>query len=287
MSLSADLKRKNPRLYLKVKSKINGAINDFSMFNRSDRIAVALSGGKDSVTLLLILKELNYNVEAFFIDLGIKNFTPKSLAYVNYICDEFNIKFNVLKASDFAGFTVDETTGTYPGMQCGICGTVKRQMFNRFAAENGFDVLAVGHNMDDEAQMLLANNIKWDMDYLKKSFPVLDAKPGFVKRVKPLCYLREPDIKKFIKETGIEVLHCQCPHSAHGSRKKYSKILFFAASLFPGFIESYYLNFLKNHQKLKHVPTTEPVLSSCKSCGELSSSDLCRLCAIKQNLWRK
>ena len=271
----------------KIYRKINRAIQDFSMFDRKDKIAVALSGGKDSVTLLLALRDLNFQVEAFHIKLGIDKFSGKSLAYAEYIEQEYGVKVHTVSAKEMTGFGVDEISPSYRGKECAICGTIKRRIFNRFALDHGFDVLAIGHNMDDEVAMLFGNNIRWDIPYLQKSLPVLEARQGYIKRVKPLCYLREHEIKAYVKESGIEVLHCQCPYSAKTSRKKYNKIMKYSSELFPGFVENYYHRFLAEHQNLGAAPeASAPKLTPCPDCGELTSSGRCRLCMIKQGLWK-
>lgn len=271
----------------KIYRKINRAIHDFSMFERKDKIAVALSGGKDSVTLLLALKDLGYQVEAFHVKLGIDNFSPKSLAYAEYIEQEYSIKVHTVSTKNYGGFGIDEISPLYRGQECAICGTLKRRIFNRFALDHGFDVLAVGHNMDDEVAMLFGNNIRWELSYLQKSLPVLESREGYIKRVKPLCYLREAEIKAYIKRCDIEVLHCQCPYSAKGSRKKYNKIMKYSSELFPEFVENYYRRFLAQSENLKKIPAgPAPELKPCPECGELSSSQKCRLCRIKEGLWQ-
>jgi len=275
------------KLYQRVRRKVTKAIADFSMCTRSDRIAVALSGGKDSATLLYMLKKLNFNIEAFHVKLGIEQYTKKSLAYVEYICEELGVPLHIIDGPTLAGFEVDDTTKTYPGQQCGICGAIKRRAFNHFTTKNNFDILAVGHNMDDEAEMLFGNNLRWDKGYLAKSLPVLPANHNFAKRIKPLVYLREKEVYQFSKILPFDMLRCQCPHSATGSRKTYRKVLASAEEKIPRFVESYYSNFLKNASFLSSgTPFTNTEPSRCTSCGEPTSGQLCKICQIRSGQWR-
>ena len=77
---------------------------------------------------------------------------------------------------------------------CGACGLSKRHLFNSAALEHGYDVVATGHNLDDEAAVLLGNVLRWETGYLGRQYPVLPAAPGFVRKVKPLVRLGEREI---------------------------------------------------------------------------------------------
>ena len=72
---------------------------------------------------------------------------------------------------------------------CAACGTLKRHYFDRAARDGGFDVLATGHNLDDEAAVLLGNVLHWQTEYLGRQVPVLEERPGFPRKVKPLVRL--------------------------------------------------------------------------------------------------
>ena len=76
-------------------------------------------------------------------------------------------------------------------MPCSACGLSKRHLFDSAALEGGYDVVATGHNLDDEAAVLFGNTLRWDVEYLARQLPVLPARPGFPKKVKPLVRLTE------------------------------------------------------------------------------------------------
>lgn len=276
-----------PSIREKVRRKVSRAIRDFEMFTRKDKLLIALSGGKDSVTLLLVMRELNYTIEALYIDLGVPSFSEVSEKVVREICERENIPLHIVRAEQEKQISVQNVTQEYPSKECNICGTLKRQLFNRFALENRFDVLLVAHNLDDEAAMLFGNNRNWDFSYLRKSLPVLHGKPGFVKRAKPLCYVREEETKLYTRDLSLPVVSDSCPFSTGKSRRKYDEILEFSDERFTGFTETYYRSFLGNAALLQSLPEEQVTLQPCEECGELSATKLCRLCAVKQGLWRK
>lgn len=256
------------------------------MFSRDERLLLALSGGKDSATLLLALKQLEYNFDALFVNLGIDNFSDASEKTVREICERENIKLHVVYAKQEKQLEIGALPEKYFGKECNVCGTLKRQLFNNFSLEHGYDVLLVAHNMDDEASMLFSNNRKWDYNYLRKSFPVMPAKNGFVKRAKPLCLVRESETKAFAEEQELNIVEKTCPFSSETSRRKYEQIFAHAETLLPGFLEQYYINFLHNFSSLAFLPEEEVTLNECEQCGEFTPARLCRLCAVKEGSWR-
>ena len=92
-----------------------------------------------------------------------------------------------------------------------MCGLSKRYIFNREAHEGGYDVIATGHNLDDEAATLLGNTLRWNVDYIARQSPVLPAEPGFVKKVKPLHRLSELETAAYAFLRGIDYVVEECP----------------------------------------------------------------------------
>lgn len=279
--MNASLKK-----FQKIKRKVNRAIADFSLFNRQERLLLALSGGKDSLALLWLLQNLNFRVEALHVHLGIKDFSYASLRVCQRHCRLANVPLHVVDAFEEKGLHVPSIPTQYEGKQCNICGTLKRQIFNAFALRNGFDVLLVAHNMDDEAAMLFANNKKWNYAYLKKSYPRLDAREGFVARAKPLVYCRENELRELAREQNYAAVEFACPHSEKGSRRHYNEIFSVISQKYPYYIEEYYKDFLKSYSQLAAINDEKIVLRPCAQCGELTSAVLCRLCSVKQKSWR-
>ena len=197
-------------------------IEKYKMFTPDERILVAVSGGKDSLSLWDVLLRLGYHADGMYIGLGIDG----GVDYSNQsheMCDKFLAKFQI---SNHRSQTIHLTSNLRPplatdaargghcqrsmarsipqvaarttrgrGKPCSVCGLVKRHVMNRVARDGGYDVLATGHNLDDEAAVLFGNTLTWNGGYLVRQAPVLPAdKPGLARKVKPFCRLYEREI---------------------------------------------------------------------------------------------
>lgn len=276
----------NKKLSNKIRSRIRKAIRDYSMFDQSNRILVASSGGKDSMILTYYLLELGYKPDLLFIDLGIPEFSEKSLIPIQEFSEKHGLSLYVESALKNVRFTIHEIADDYNDSICSVCGSVKRKIFNRFASQYKYDVLLTGHNMDDEVRFLFSNNKKWNWAYLKKSVPVLEAKNGFTKRAKPLAYVRETETLQAIQTLSIPHAQIKCPFVKSGNQDKYHNILTVSEREFPGFINEYYFNFLKNYKPLSQYDD-QPILQPCKLCGDMTSSEICKVCRVHKRNWRK
>lgn len=256
------------------------------MFSRNDRALIAASGGKDSMLLAHYLLELGYSPDLLFIDLGIKGFNDYSYIAVRDFSSKYNINLYVAVAREYVGFSIDDIAGEYSGSICSICGSVKRKIFNRFAVDNQYDVLLTGHNMDDEVRFLFSNNKKWNWAYLKKSIPLLSSKNGFIKRAKPLAYIREEESRMAAGRLSFPYIQEGCPYVVAGNQKKYQSILKLSEEKFPGFVNEYYFSFLRNYDFLSHYEDNVNLIS-CEKCGDLTTSSICKVCSVKERIWRK
>ena len=97
---------------------------------------------------------------------------------------------------------------------CSACGLSKRHLFDAAAREGGYDVVATGHNLDDEAAVLLGNTLRWDIDYLARQLPVLPGGNGFPRKVKPLVRLTERETAAWCIVRGIDYQVEECPMAA-------------------------------------------------------------------------
>jgi tRNA(Ile)-lysidine synthase TilS/MesJ len=176
-----------------VGQQVTRAIAKYRMLGHSDRVLVAVSGGKDSLALWDLLLELGYQADGLYLSLGIGAYSERSKA----VCQEFAAaRGATLVVHDLAaehGYSIPEAAGKGGRSSCGVCGLSKRYVFNRAALDGGYDVVCTGHNLDDEAAVLFANTLRWETGAMARQFPVLEAtRPGLVKKVKPLYRVAEP-----------------------------------------------------------------------------------------------
>ena len=148
------------------------------MLSPTDRVLVAVSGGKDSLGLLHLLKKLNYNVTGYHINVGVDGYSDLSLKKVREFSRAKGIPIMVEDIRVRWDKGIGEVAKEVRRPPCSLCGMVKRYLMNRAAAE--FDAIATGHNLDDEAATLLGNLLRWEVGYLGRQSPVLEQKDGLL-----------------------------------------------------------------------------------------------------------
>ena len=178
--------------------QVRRAIRHFSMIEPGERIVVAVSGGKDSLALWALLGSLGYEADGLYLGLGIDDYSDES-ARVR-ACASRTRAASPCTSSTSRRSTASPSRGAAAATRrapCGACGLSKRHVFNAFALEHGYDVVATGHNLDDEAAVLFGNVLRWDLDYLARQHPVLPAADGFARKVKPLYRLGEREMAAY------------------------------------------------------------------------------------------
>jgi len=204
------------------------AIEKYRMFAPEDRILVAVSGGKDSLSLWDVLLRLGYQVEGLYIHLGINGeaYSDRSLEYVQrFAAAREGARFRVVNLKADYGQSVPELAQTtYRGRKpCALCGLVKRHIMNRVAYEGSYDAIATGHNLDDEAAVLMQNTLHWQAGYLARQAPVLPSThPRLARKVKPFVRLYERETAAYAIVRGIDYIYDECPH-AKGSKTIFYK----------------------------------------------------------------
>src|SRR5437763_1546113 len=128
---------------------------------------------------------------------------------------------------------------------CSVCGLSKRYVFNRVALDHGFDVVATGHNLDDEAATLLGNTLRWQTEYMARQFPVLPERDGMVRKVKPLHRLSERETAAYAFLRGIDYVIEECPLVAGNTQLKYKDAMNHLEAGSPGTKASFYLGFVE------------------------------------------
>lgn len=275
-------------------------IERYSMFSSQARILVGVSGGKDSLALWDILHQLGFNVDGLYIHLGIDDgsYSNSSQAFAQRFADTHNLKLNIANIREMEGSSIPEATlfsRRGRDKPCAICGLSKRNIMNRFAHDHGFDVLATGHNLDDEAAVLLGNVLNWQTSYLRRQGPVLESTmQGFVRKVKPFFRFYERDVAAYTILRGIDYIQEECPYSEGASSIYYKELLNQMEAQSPGRKMHFFLSFLKAkqegfmQQEVPDVNDPTPAMHTCVNCGQPTTSQpLCAYCRtwnqVRQN----
>ena len=193
------------------REQVRRALRGFEMIGPADRVLVAVSGGKDSLALWDILADLGVDADGLYLGLGIGEYSEESGRYARAYAERTARKLHEIDLGTDVGFTVPGAAEATRRAPCGACGLSKRHLFNEFAVDHGYDVVATGHNLDDEAAVLLGNVLRWDSQYLGRQHPVLPARPGFARKVKPLVRMGERETAAYCVLRGIEYQVEECP----------------------------------------------------------------------------
>jgi uncharacterized protein (TIGR00269 family) len=262
--------------------QVETAIRREKMFTRDERILVALSGGKDSLALMLELKLQGYDVTGLHIDLGIPDSSEKARKKVEDFCELNGLPLRVFEMAAW-GLPIPDVKQHVKRPVCAVCGKMKRHHFNRIAVEEGFDVLATGHNLDDEVARLFANTLRWDTAYLSDQGPVLPASEGFVRKVKPLFRLSEFETANYAFLKGIEIHADPCPYAGGASFTGHKELWGELEHRSPGQKLQFYQSFLKKGKPAfaRLEKEAGPELKPCTECGSPTSAGICSVCRIK------
>jgi uncharacterized protein (TIGR00269 family) len=269
------------------------AIDHYRMFTRQEKILVAVSGGKDSLSLWEVLKRLGYAADGLYIDLGIDAGIAHS-AKSRALCEQFaaagGLPLQVVSVPGQYGASIIEAAQkTHRGREkpCSVCGLVKRHIMNRTAREGGYSVLVTGHNLDDEAAVLLHNAMIWAGGYLARQAPVLPAsRPGLARKAKPFCRIYERETAAYAFLRGIEYIYEECPFAAGSSTIYYKEILNRMEEDRPGAKLQFYLSFLQAKEQglFAAGASGAEALHECEKCGQPTSAPgMCTFC----RLWEK
>lgn len=197
------------KLYKRIKNGIGRAIADFNLIEEGDRIAVAVSGGKDSYTLLHMLEALRrrapvkYELVALTIDSGYPGFRADIVAAH---LQETGVPYHVETTNHFEIIKEKRRPGS---SYCSICARLKRGVLYTLAQQFGCNKLALGHHLDDFIETLLLN--QFYVGSLKAMAPRMLADNGATVVIRPLVYVEEQEIIPFARQNGFPVVCCCCP----------------------------------------------------------------------------
>lgn len=272
--------------------RVRRTINRHKMLEESDRIAVAISGGKDSAVLLHIL----HNIESNFpkselipvtIDEGIIGYRDEALKAAKELTKSLDLDLEVISFKDLFGHTLDELvkmrTSNSIGA-CSYCGVFRRRALNEAAKNLEANVITVGHNLDDESQTVLMNILRGDSRRIARTnVPRSKSIEGLVPRVKPLTELSERDIVAYSHHQGLVYHDVPCPYSGEAYRNDLKPFLNDMEHKRPGTL----LAILRSAEAMTEAFLALPSvwsLKTCERCNSPSPSDICKACKMLEEI---
>lgn len=267
------------------------AIRKYDMFPKNARILAAISGGKDSLALWDVLHRLGYAVDGIYIHLGIsrESYSDESGRLADKFAEENGLKLISVNMREEYNCTItDLAQRSHYSQQrpCAACGLAKRYILNRVGLLNGYDVLATGHNLDDEVAVLLGNTLHWSKELLPRQSPVLTGTEGFIRKAKPLCRFYERETAAYALLQGIDYVFDECPYALGGSSYEYKEILNRLEEYQPGSKLSFYQSFLNVRAGgfFNAEAVARPVeLRRCSRCGQPTPTETCAFCKLISN----
>lgn len=264
-------------------------ISKYKMISKQDKtIALGVSGGKDSFSLLYILNKLAekkrvLKLKAIAIDEGIKGY--RDLKNVQKYCKETGISLYIYSFKKEFWMTLDQMVKKTNIKPCSVCGVLRRFLLNSKARELKANKIATGHNLDDEAQSVMMNQFRGNIERSARLGPVtgIVSDPRFIRRIKPFYFLTEKEVATYCFLRKLPVDYGDCPY-AHTSYR--------------GEVRDMINNFAQKHKQTKYAIINSfldilPMLKEkyakvkikgCKKCGEPCSGDVCKVCDFLEKI---
>ena len=265
------------------RDQVAKAIEEFEMLAPGERVLVAVSGGKDSLAVWDLLRELGYDADGFYVGLGIGEYSDRSGEMVRAFAQERGWPLRQVDLRETYDLDVPTAAKVTRRVPCSACGLSKRHLFDQAALEGGYDAVATGHNLDDEAAVLFGNTLRWQTEYLARQLPVLPAKAGFPRKIKPLVRLGEREMAAYCVLRGIDYIVEECPMAAGNKHLGYKEALNDIESRSPGSKHDFYFGFLaRASERFRDAAPDEPsdALGLCERCGSPTTGEVCAFCRL-------
>ena len=270
--------------------KVRKTIRINKMIGKEDKIGVAVSGGKDSLSLLYILdkifKPTKIKLFAIAIDEGIKDYRDPLFVHVKSLCKKLRIPLKVYSFKEEFGKTLDQIRKkdreTIP---CTYCGVFRRKLLNDKAHELGLDKLATGHNLDDEVQAILMNQFRKNVRASVIMGPITGVEDDskFVRRIKPFYFLTEKETATFAFLNDLLDEYVECPYAKLGFRRSVLEMLNEFENKYPGTKYNVVSSFLASLDGVKSS-FKKTGIKYCSECGSPSAHDVCQGCVLLEKI---
>ncbi|MEM7341472.1 MAG: ATP-binding protein [Actinomycetota bacterium] len=282
------------------RQQVERAIHDFSMASPGERLLVAVSGGKDSLAVWDLLVELGYRADGLYVGLGIGDYSDTSGEHVRRFAAERDLNLTEIDLRERYDFDIPTAAAVTKRVPCSACGLSKRHVFDEAARSGDYDAVVTGHNLDDEAAVLYGNVLRWQTDYLGRQRPMLEARNGFPRKIKPLVRLTERETAAYCVIRGIDYLVEECPMAAGNKHIGYKEALNDIERRSPGTKADFYFGFLRRavdrfvDPPPEHDDTDAATadagatgerldlrqLGACEQCGAPASDSICAFCRL-------
>jgi len=275
-------------------NRVYRANRDFKLIQRGDRVAVGVSGGKDSAALLFVLTKIAKHVGAevvpILVDEGIKGYRDEAMKKAQELCKIVGLELTIVPYSEVYGVTMDQANAKKDKLQwrgsCTYCGVFRKQALNTASHKLKCTKMAVGHNADDIAQTIFMNFMRNE----PSRFLRFGATGGvvernkFVMRIKPLIYNTEKECAIYCTLRGLPFHLAECPYSSDSFRGEIKDFLNKLEEKHPGTKFNIVRSFLAMKELIGDAQVKEKDLKHCTKCGEPCGGEVCKACQFTEEL---
>lgn len=272
--------------------RFRSTIREFGMINKGETVALGLSGGKDSVTLLYLLAELRkvlpFKLIAITVDYGVTcDYGKKTMNIAKESCKSLDVPHHVVTFKEEIGFTLgDIVKKTKTENPCSYCGVIRRRILNKTARKLGANKLAIAHTLDDTVQTVIMNLMRNEPLRLLRYVEPLVKDGNFVPRIRPLIRASENEVIAYGKLKELKILEKSCcPYAKSALRRPVRTHIDMLEDKHPGTKIGILNSFLWMNKKLRASIKDEKLeLIYCKKCGEPASAEECMYCKMVAGL---
>ena len=213
----------------KMMGLVRRCVDDYNMIEAGDRIAVGVSGGKDSLVLLVLLAGLKkyfnkpFELEAITIDMGL----GMDYSEIQALCDQWEVPYTVIK-TEIAPIIFDYRKEKNP---CSMCSKMRRGALNQSIVDKGFNKLALGHHYDDAVETFVMSLIYEGR--ISCFQPVTNLDRTGVIQIRPMLYIHEKTVDNFAKRMELPVLENRCPVDKETKREEIKKLIYDLSATYP------------------------------------------------------
>lgn len=270
-----------------VEERTRSCIAGNDMIRDGDRVAVGLSGGKDSSALLLALSKLfqdcrDVHLIAITIDEGIAGYREETVQSAVALTKKIGIPHRIVSFESLFGRSLDAILQPGRYHPCTVCGILRKKALADIAREERADSIATGHNLDDEAQSVLMNYLKGDPGRLiRMSSSRVNA--GFIRRIKPFLEVTEKEVTLYGILNGLSAGLPECPYVYSSFRSGVRSMQSSLEYAYPGSS----LRLIHCRDSLSAttgIRAGKKGISLCRTCGEPSSGTICQACRLLEEI---
>jgi len=264
-------------------------ISKHNMIENDDIIGVAVSGGKDSLSLLHLLKKMseshNFKLKAITVDEGIPGYRDEALGIVKNFCSNIGVEYKIFSYKDLFDITLEESLEIRENEKtssCSICGILRRRAIDFGSKDLGVDVIATGHNLDDVLQTFVINVLSGDTNKIGWMDP--DTSSNKTRKIKPFCEIYENEIVFYAFVNEIPFQSEQCPHMNEGIRTEIREFLNSLEIKHSGIKNNMYKSIMRISTLVKDSNYKQRKI--CSKCGSECTGNICSVCSMLVNLKR-